>query len=170
MNGEMFRQLYEYNIWANRRLWDCVMQISEAQFDADNAHSRGPIHVQVAHIMGVEFWWFKFLSTGQLDFAGEADYATRQTISAKWEETEAMSRAYLGGLTDTELQREVKPEFWTAEQPPIKVWEAIMQVLLHSADHRAQALAALHAVGGPTTPQDFLFYHFDRAGVSWEND
>jgi hypothetical protein len=40
----------------------------------------------------------------------------------------------------------------------------------YSTDHRAQTLAALHRVGGPTTPQDYLFYHFDRAGVAWEND
>jgi hypothetical protein len=40
----------------------------------------------------------------------------------------------------------------------------------YNTDHRAQTLAALHRVGGPTTPQDYLFYHFDRAGVAWEND
>jgi uncharacterized damage-inducible protein DinB len=80
-----------------------------------------------------------------------------------------MIRAYLDRLTDEELARLVKPSFWEADQPPIRVWEAILQVFNHSTDHRAQIGAALHKVGGPTTPQDFLFYHFDRAGIAWTN-
>lgn len=170
MNLNVFVNLYAYNQWANRRLWDCVRQLSEAQFDQSIDYSIGSIHTQTAHLMGVEHWWFQFLKTGQYHFVAEADCATRATIRAKWDETETLIRDYVAGLNEAELLREVKPEWWTPEQPPIPVYEALFQVAHHSTDHRAQTLAALHRVGGPTTPQDYLFHTFDRAGAAWEND
>jgi uncharacterized damage-inducible protein DinB len=141
----MFVPLYDYNAWANHRVWDCVQQLSREQFDRDIDYSIGSIHNQVAH-------------------------TTRESIRAKWDETEQMIRAYVAQLTPEELARTVRPPFWDAGQPAIKVFEALFQVANHSTDHRAQTLAALHRVGGPTTPQDLLFYTFDQAGVLWANE
>nr|MCU0514911.1 DinB family protein [Anaerolineae bacterium] len=165
-----FVELFAYQRWANHRLWDCVMQLSDAQFSQPHEYSVGSIHAQVAHMMGVASWWFAFLHTGELHFVTEADCASRASIRAKWDDTEALIDRYLAALTPAELARTVKPAFWSPEQPPIPVYGALFQVANHSTDHRAQTLAALHRAGGPTTPQDFLFYHFDRAGVAWEND
>jgi uncharacterized damage-inducible protein DinB len=143
--------------------------LSEAQFDQDFDYSIGSIHDHIAHMMGVEYWWFKFLSTGEPVFVTRADCETREAIRSKWDETEAMIRAYVSRLTADEASRLVKPPFWSDDKPAIAVYEALYQVAVHSADHRAQALSALHKVGGQTTPQDYLFYRFDTAGVHWEN-
>jgi uncharacterized damage-inducible protein DinB len=170
METQLFVALYDYNAWANRRVWDGVQQLSEEEFNRPIDYSIGSIHNQVAHTMAVEYWWFKFLSTGELDFPSEADCATRESIRAKWDATEPMIRACVATLTPGELQREVKPPFWEAEKPPLKVFEALFQVANHSLDHRAQTLVALNQVGGPTTPQDYIFYKFEQAGVPWVNE
>jgi len=170
MDAQVFITLFDHDRWANRRVWDCVRQLTENQFDQDIDHSVGSIHNQVAHLMGVEYWWFQFLKTGKLIFVTDADCATRNAIRAKWDEAERLIRDYVAALTPEELDREVKPPFWEPEKPSLKVYEALFQVALHSQDHRAQTLAALHRVGGSTTPQDFIFYKFDRAGVAWTND
>ncbi len=167
MDAQIFTMLFDYNSWANRRVWDCVRQLSEEQFNRHVSHSIGSIHNQVAHTMGVEYWWFQFLITGEPIFVTDADCATRDSIRAKWDEAERAIREYVTKLTPEELAREVKPPFWEAEKPPLTVFKALFQVAHHSNDHRAQTLAALHQVGGPTTPQDFIFYKFDRAGVAW---
>lgn len=170
MDAQVFVTLYDYNAWANRRVWDCVMQLSDTQFDQEIDYSIGAIHTQVAHMMGVEYWWFQFLRTGELKFVTEADIVSRATIRARWDDTEQIIREYVSRLTSYELQREVKPPFWEPEKPALKVYEALFQVANHSLDHRAQTLAGLARLGGPTTPQDFIFYKFDRAGVHWENE
>lgn len=170
MDAQIFMTLYEYNAWANRVLWSCIEQISEEQFDQPIPYSHGSIHHSVAHIMGVEYWWFQFLATGELHFATEADTATRPAIRAKWDESDAFIREYLSQLTPDELMVDVKPPFWEANQPAIKVYEAMLQVANHSTDHRAQTFVMLHHTHGPTAPQDLLFYLFDRAGIEWENE
>lgn len=167
---DYFKQVFAYNVWANRRIWAAIEQLSDEQFDAPNDFSIGSLHIQVAHLMSVEFWWFNFLSTGQLVFVADEEWADRAAIRRKWDEAEVIIRAYLDRLTDEELNRLVKPDFWKPDAPPYSVAEAILQVFNHSTDHRAQIGAALHRVGGPAAPQDYLFFHFDRAGIAWTNE
>ncbi len=161
MTPNLFQELYAYNFWANRRVWDCLEQLSVEQFNHadDNADS---LREQCAHVMGVEFWWIRFLATGALEFLSEADYATRPAVRATWDNVQVQVRAYLETLTEQELEREVRPEFWDAERKPIRVWEALFQVLNHSTDHRAQMLATVKQFGGATIEQDFLGYLFER--------
>jgi uncharacterized damage-inducible protein DinB len=170
MDASMFKTLYEYNAWANRELWKCVEAISDEQFNQQIPYSHETIHNLVAHIVDVEYWWFKFLSTGEPVFLAPEDTATRESIRATWDETEAFIRDYINQLTPDELMNEVKPPFWKADYPTVQVYEALLQVANHSTDHRAQAFAMLHQIGGPSAPQDLLFFLFDRAGVEWTND
>ena len=160
MNKEFFEQLYDYTFWADRTFFDCVRTLTEAQYRQDIDFSQGAMANHVVHIMGVEHWWIHFLATGELDFLGEDVYGLpRDAIRARWDQVEQDVRAYLAGLTPAELVRPVKPEFWDPDERPIMVWEALIQVVHHSADHRVQALAMLHTqFGAPTFEQDFLSY------------
>ncbi len=170
MDSQIFQTLYDYNAWANQRVWACIQQIDDEQFERAIDHSIGSVHNQIAHIMQVEYWWFRFLSSGALDFASEEESATREAIRSKWDEAERIIHGYVAALTADELMREVKPPFWETDKPAVRVFEALFQVALHSNDHRAQTLAALNQLGGPTTPQDYLFYKFDSAGAPWQNE
>lgn len=157
MDANYFRDLFAYNFWANRKVWACLEQISDEQFRQETGYSFGALYWQTLHILIVEWWWFRFLQEGVLDFPNPDDLPTRELIRAKWDETEAYVMAYLAALTPAELARAVRPEFWE-QQGPIKVWQAIYQVALHSNDHRAQILATLHQLGAPTVEQDYLGY------------
>ncbi len=52
MNPDYFRTLFGYNFWADRKLWDCIMQLSEEQFTRDLEFSRGSLRNQIIHVMG----------------------------------------------------------------------------------------------------------------------
>lgn len=170
MNADYLLELYRYNFWAHRRVWGCIEQLTEEQFDAPIDYSLGDIHNQVAHTMGVEYWWFNFLATGELNFVSEDEIATRPAIRAKWDEVEQMVLAYLATVTPVELEREVHPEFWGEARPPITVYEAILHIAMHSQDHRAQTLAGLYQLGAPTTELDWLFYAWEKRGFEPNQD
>jgi uncharacterized damage-inducible protein DinB len=149
---------YDYNYWANGKVWECVMQLTDEQFDYPLEYSIGSIRTQCVHTMGVESWWFHYLKTGEVVFLNRDDYTTRQQIRARWEIVEADARAYLDTATPANLRRTVKPPHWDPDEVPVAVWEALFQVANHSTDHRAQILAGLHKLGAPTVAQDFLDY------------
>ena len=160
MNKAMFQQLYDYNYWANRKLWECVMTLTEEQYRQHIDFSMGSICVQCVHIMAVEHWWFHFLKTGELDFIPEEDLGLpREEIRQQWDAVEQNVRAYLDTITPEELEREVKPPFWDDDEAPVKVWQALLQVANHGTDHRAQTMAMLHTqFNAPTFGQDILSY------------
>ncbi|KAB2852486.1 MAG: hypothetical protein F9K46_19110 [Anaerolineae bacterium] len=165
LNPEYFNRLYDYNYWAHRRVWDCVMELNPEEFETDLDYSIGSIRTQVIHTMGVEHWWITFLSEGILSFLDIEDYPNRTVIRDKWDEIEAYVRGYIQSLTPAELDREVKPPFWEDHERPVKVWEALLQVANHSTDHRAQTLAGLHRLGAPTVGQDSLDYISDETAL-----
>ncbi|MBZ0309940.1 MAG: hypothetical protein K8I82_28010 [Anaerolineae bacterium] len=164
MNKAFFVSLYDYNFWAHRRVWECVMQLDEPLFHQELEYSVGSIFIQVVHTMGVEYWWSHFLCEGVYDFLNPDDYPTRDFIRATWDKSEMYIRAYLDSLTDEALQRLVKPKFWDENEVAIPVWQALLQVANHSTDHRAQTLAGLHRLGAPTVGQDYLDYLHRESG------
>lgn len=168
MTREFFQEIYDYSYWAQRRVWACVEQLSEEQFTQDLESSVGALFDQCLHTMAVESWWFHFLATGELVFLQAEDYRTRAVLRTKWDETEKQVRAYLDALTPDELQREVRPDFWDEGEQPIRVWQALFQVANHSTDHRAQTLAGIHRLGGPTVGQDYLTYLAHKQGLTDE--
>jgi len=153
---DYFREIYQYNYCAHRQVWRCIETLSEEQFNQPLDYSIGAIHIQCVHTLAVESWWFHFLATGELRFLELDELPDRRSIRARWDAVEAEVMDYIERLTPAELEREVHPDFWVADDPPIRVWEAMVQVANHSTDHRAQTLAGLHRLGAPTVQQDFL--------------
>ena len=163
MSPAYFHELYDYNFWNNRRVWNCVAALGDAQITRANPYSQGAILAQAVHVLAVEWWWIHFLREGKLDFLDGDDYPTPDAVREKWDETEAYVRAYLDELTDADLQRTVKPGFWDEDEASVTVAQALTQVAFHSADHRSQILVQVDALGGETVAQDFLDYLDERA-------
>lgn len=164
MGAAHYVKMIEANLWADRQLVRCVGKLTDQQLNHDFGYSMGTTLMQVAHLFGVQYWWFHFLSSGEYHFFTEEDCSSLDKLRPKIAEAQAMMRAYASRLTDAELERRVKPEFWPDKTEPWAVWEAIHQVINHSTDHRAQALGFIHRLGGPTFAQDYLFYERPEVG------
>ena len=162
MEPTVWQELYDYNFWANRRVWASVMALDEAHFDRPLGGDRRSLRAQCIHILAVEYWWLHFLQTGVVEFLNEDDFLTRAEVRAAWDDVEQKVRAYLATLTPDDLARTVRPTFW---QDPwsVSAWQGLMQVLNHSTDHRAQLLDSVRELGGPTDEQDYLAYLHERA-------
>jgi uncharacterized damage-inducible protein DinB len=160
MNKDYFIELYDYTFWGDRKLFECVMALSDEQYAQNIEFSQGSIRDHIVHMIGVEHWWIHFLATGDLDFYDEPVYTlSREKLRDMRAQVERDIRAYLNTLTPQELERRVKPSFWDEEDAPVTVWQALLQVANHSTDHRAQTMAMLHTkFGAPTFTQDYLTY------------
>jgi uncharacterized damage-inducible protein DinB len=165
MTPTYFQDIYRYNFWANRLVWSCFDSLTDDQFNAPDGE-RDSIRQDLIHVMGVEHWWLVFIATGKLDFLNADDYPTRVTIRAKWDRIETNVLAFLSTVTDQDLQRQVRPEFWQEGRQPIYVWQALAQVANHSTDHRAQILSRVRQLGGTTVEQDYLTYLFEQQSAA----
>jgi uncharacterized damage-inducible protein DinB len=162
MEPSLWQELYDYNFWANRRVWKLVTALDESLFDKELGGDRRSLRAQCIHILEVEYWWIHFLHTGVVEFLDEEKLLTQADVRKTWDEVETMVRGYLAQVTPSDLARTVRPTFW---QDPwsVQAWQGLMQVLNHSTDHRAQLLDSVRELGGPTDEQDYLTYLHERA-------
>lgn len=155
MHADHIRELFDYHITTNRRLWnESVMTLTDDQFTQALEYSVGSIRNQCVHLMSVDERWFSGLRGVPVpDFLNPVHYPTREKIRAYWDDVEREMRGYLDGLTDADVD---------AIYEGIPVWAILQQVALHGMDHRAQMLAMLHGLGAPTFAQDFIYRYFKR--------
>ncbi|MFN8374701.1 MAG: DinB family protein [Anaerolineae bacterium] len=159
MNKTYFHRLYDYNFWAHRRVWACVVELSDEQFTRPHDYSIGSIHAQVVHTMGAEDLWLSRITGGtKLSLPAPHEYPTREAIRSAWDNVEAAWRAYLDTLTDETLTQAIHYRNLKLEPKESLLCDILMHVANHGTDHRAQTLALLHQLGAKTIEQDVIYY------------
>jgi uncharacterized damage-inducible protein DinB len=155
ITADDIRSMYEHYFAINRRIWDeCVMALTDDQYQQALTYSVGSIRNQCVHLMNVDERWFSGLHGEQVpDWYGADVYNNRDELRAKWDAVETLMRDYLNCLTDADLQADFRT---------FKVWQVLIHVFNHGTDHRAQMLAMLHPFGVPTFAQDYAYSFMKR--------
>jgi uncharacterized damage-inducible protein DinB len=163
MDIAIIRTLYDYTYWANRKLWDCVEALTEEQFIRAADHSIGSVKDQVVHMMSAEYIWFSRLRGVSPDsMLTPEHFPDRAAIRARWDRVESDVRAYLAALTDDSARDVLRYQRTDGTPLETPVWVILYQVVNHATDHRAQIMALIHSMGGPTFAQDFMFFMRER--------
>jgi len=164
MNADHFRRLFAYNTWANARIWEHILSLSEEQVQQPSSYSIGSIHNQIVHLIEVEgLLYRRALQQPPQPLRKPDTFADRAAIRARWEEISAQWNAALADLTDPQLAAAVDyTSVNTGKAFRNPMWEILYQCLNHGTDHRAQLLALIHAVGGETSGQDFISFSWEQ--------
>lgn len=157
MPPDHYRQLFAYDDWASRRVWDCLERLTNEQFTTDLHYSVGSLRIQAAHTLTNQSFWVGFLMTGERRFVDFDEFPTRPVIRQAWDQVHRETRDYVATLNIAELNRMVLPDHWAKrDRTPFAVWQGLSQIINHNTDHRAQILAGIHRLGGETVAQDDL--------------
>ena len=167
MNSAYFRRMIDYTYWAHRQVWGCIIELSDEQYTRPCDYSVGSAHEQVVHTMGAEWLWLQRVRGVAPDpFLQPEDYPTRHNVRVRWDQVEEGWRAFARELSDDQLDRVIEYisiNGNTKRTQPL--WEGLAQIINHATDHRAQTLALIHAVGGRTIAQDFVFYTWEAPAL-----
>ena len=159
MNTQTVQMLYDYSYWAHRKVWGCVEQLTEAQFREDTGYSFGSVYSQVVHTMSAEWIWFSPLQgTSPTAVFRDEDYPTRADVRAKWDDIESNVRACGASLSEDDLHSDFSYTTTSGKEYQNNRLHILLHVVNHGTDHRAQTLAILDRIGGPTLEQDLIFY------------
>jgi len=155
--------IWDYNYWAHHKLLHCVQTISDEDFKRPVDYSIGSIHVQVVHVMWAEDVWYQRIHNKPIPTYVATDFPTCDSIREQWKTIETNWRAYLAGLTDSELNHYIKVTSVGGHQYERTVMEMLLHAVNHGTNHRAQILQLLHGYGGETFEQDMSFYFREKA-------
>ena len=159
MELELIKTFIDYHLDMSRRVWDSIEQITEEQFLADDAYSRGSIRNLMVHLANTDANWLAGLKNIPEEEDPPSrkyeDYPHRASVRAFWDATANDLAEYAKTLTEADL----------GEQP-VNIqnprWQVLLHIINHRTDHRATVLQRLHEFGAPTFDQDFIMWMWSR--------
>ena len=151
---EIVRTMTDYNYAYQRKVWDSIMTLTDAQFLTDIPYSHGSLRNHMVHLANTDSGWLRGLKEepdARSRRFDPADYSTRATVRAICEQTAADVVAYIATLDEDDLDT-------VPQGLPMNIWQTLLHLVNHGTDHRGQVLRVLHDLGAPTFDQDLVYY------------
>jgi uncharacterized damage-inducible protein DinB len=160
------RRMAEYNAWCNRRLYDAVLPLSDAEYRADRGAFFKSIHGTLNHLLATDRIWMKRF-TGEGDVPTRLDailFETLAELRAAREAEDARIVAYANGLTEEAMGRRFR---YTMISDPTEVEEpllpALFHVFNHQTHHRGQVHCMLTGLGHEAPSLDLIRFERQRS-------
>ena len=163
MNVEDIRELFAYNAWANRRVFDALAQLPASQYTQDLKSSFGSIHGTLCHIVWAEqLWLHRWLGRPNPPVAQGTDLRSLVEVRSRWELVERERVAFVAGLNDTRLEETqvVKPS--TGGEYVHSFRQMFRHFVNHSSYHRGQIVVFLRQLGRTAPNTDLIRFYRQR--------
>lgn len=151
---------FEYNRWANARVLAASRKLAPDQWFAPAQTSFGSLMGTLVHIYAAERSWRlrlqETISPDRLETA--ADFPSLDALAAAWTAEEARMQGFVSGLTEDDLVRWVEYTTTSGRPQGSTLWKALLHVVIHGAQFRAEAGAVLGALGHSPGDLDFILF------------
>lgn len=153
---QTLQQLFHYNTWANRRVFEVTATLEPSLLAQDARGTLGTIAGTLKHQIGVEDVYLTLIQGGELDAASSQEAYMAHDLA--WFRTRAaeLGAGYLTFLATADevaLERPLTVP-WIAT--PLTVRDGLLQVVQHSAQHRAQVFSTLGDRGQEVPYLDYV--------------
>jgi uncharacterized damage-inducible protein DinB len=152
-------RLYNYHYWANRQLTEAVSQLTTEQFTQDVAGSYGSIRNTLVHVLSAEWGWLdRCGGPPRGDRLKADDYPTLESVVQTWSRVEHDMRAFLAGLNEVDLSRDVEFAFGDTPKHSIPMSGLLEHAVIHAAHHRGQVSLLMRMLGFAPGNYDLLVF------------
>lgn len=164
MNAADVRQLYEFNAWAQRRIFAALATLPAEQYLRDLRSSHGGIHGTLCHIVWAdELWLNRWLGKPSPAVAQGQDLASLADARARWEEVEAERGRFLAGLSDASLAQTLTVRPTRGGAYVHTYLETLEHTVDHASYHRGQIITMLRQLGVQPPSTGLILYYRERA-------
>jgi uncharacterized damage-inducible protein DinB len=158
-----FLELFAYNAWANRTIFDAVAHLEEEQYFRDLKSSYGGIHGTLAHIVWAEqLWLHRWAGKPNPAVPQGTDLKSLAEVRRRWEDVEAERGRVVGGLTEDRLAetRLVRPS--SGGEYVHSFRQMFRHFINHSSYHRGQIVTLMRQLGAQPPGTDLILYYRQR--------
>jgi uncharacterized damage-inducible protein DinB len=152
--------LFVYNQWANDRILQAAALMKAEQYAAPVGISHGSIRSALVHIYGVEVLYRLRCQEGisPTSLAAEEDFPDLITLKSHWNVETIKMMSYLDGSKDRDLDRTIHYLSIRGEERVNKLWQMLMQVILHGMQTRSEVAVALTQAGCSPGNLDWIYF------------
>lgn len=150
MQIDQIKELYDYNNWADERLWGAIQGLSADQLEIDMHNGIGSILTTLVHLVSASWIWRTRWEGGMpTSFLSTAVFPTLQSVRIRWQEEEAQIQRYLATVSDEDLTKDIR---YIRPANPDRVytmvlWKSMLHLINHQAQHRSEIAMQLTALG-----------------------
>ncbi len=154
MGIKNFRQLAEYNHWANRRLYAAALEMPDELYRRPTGVFFGSLHGTLNHLLVTDRLWLKRL-TGEGDPPDRLDailFEDRKDLARARMAEDARLIKVVNGYTDARLGEAVLYHNTSGKpfQQPLR--DLLLHLFNHQTHHRGQAHACCSILTGKEPP------------------
>ncbi len=148
MDKQYFKEIVDYNLWANKKMATWLNQISEAQWTQELVSSFSTIKETVLHNAGAEsLWRDRLIGTKEQNWIPDTFKGSKQEAIELWLECSKKFKEYLYQTTMNELKQDLIYKRMNGETYVMTKYKVIIHVSNHATYHRGQLVTMLRQVG-----------------------
>jgi uncharacterized damage-inducible protein DinB len=164
MLANALRTVYQYNQWATERLLDTADRLTPEQLHTPGNAGHGSVRDTLVHLISAQrrwlLWWNGSLPALEAyNFRIDpADLPDIVAVRAAWEALEEDAQAFVGGLTDTDVERIYEFTLPDGTEVRFPLWQMMLHVANHGTQHRSEVAAMLTGFGHSPGILDLISY------------
>jgi uncharacterized damage-inducible protein DinB len=159
MNQQDILVLYKYNQWANGKILGATAHVTPEQFLADASFPHGGLRGTLTHILFAEWIWrnrWEGISP-TVRFKPE-EFPRFDSLKTRWLQEESSLLTFVDGINDERLNSPFQYKNTRGEPRESILWHAMLQVVNHGTQHRAEVAAMLTEFGCSPGDLDLIYF------------
>lgn len=160
MESDRIKALFEYNHWANDRVFEAVSRLTPEQYTKDTKSSHRCVRDTFVHVISAEWIYLQRVSgTSPKSLWSPLDFPTVSKLKDRWIKLAREQMAFIRSLTDEELKKPISYINLAGEPFTYPLWQILQHVVNHSSYHRGQITTMLRQLGATPEATDFLLFY-----------
>ena len=155
---ELLLQYARYNVWANKRIIDAILNQEPAAVDREIVSSFPTIRATVYHTWSAESIWLDRLNGVEKPIWQQGTFTgTFEQACKNWEQASASLVDFIKKQDETIMTRSVSFTYRSGESAATPAAQILHHVFNHSTYHRGQLVTMLRQAGATEIPgTDFI--------------
>ena len=149
------RDLFRYNGWANARVFDYCRNLDASLLGEAAPGTNGSLEETLKHLIGVEAAFLTMVQGHALESRGSVESFMAHDLAWFADQVAPLTDGFLAILanpSDGIFDREIKVPWFSFR---VTAHDGLLQVLSHSAQHRAQVFSVLGSKGHDVPGLDY---------------
>ena len=162
MNDDL-PSLFEYNVWANRRMLDAVRALSAEAYSREQGGGWPSVRASLVHLAGATDAWARRLAGEDVTrLPSEAEVPALAAAEALLVGADARLGALVPALSPERLASPFSWKNLRKEEKTAPLWAVLRHVVNHGSYHRGQIASLVKRAGGTPAATDLVFWAIER--------
>jgi uncharacterized damage-inducible protein DinB len=160
MNLHDIENLYQYDVWATKRIIDMVTPLAQEQYDKNLNSSHGGVRGTLTHIYAADWIWFeRWKGNSPTSLIQESDFPTLASLKEKWEGHFTEIEAFVKSLSDKKLREQWSYKDIKGNPHAEPLVHQMQHKVNHSSYHRGQIVTMVRQLGLKAQSTDLINYY-----------